>query len=87
MIKGDMTRGTLCDYIHMSHLVLCFHIAASMTNHITWYTIDSESFLDVDVQLNLTLEVFFLNSLRLESRVRTSQIKVPFLKPRFSFSH
>ncbi|KAM7490701.1 hypothetical protein LguiA_033622 [Lonicera macranthoides] len=34
------------------------HFSASMTNHITWCTIDSESFLDVDVQLNLTLEVY-----------------------------
>ncbi|CAI9106137.1 OLC1v1005218C9 [Oldenlandia corymbosa var. corymbosa] len=32
--------------------------AASMRNHITWATIDSESFLDVDVKLNITLEIY-----------------------------
>ncbi|XP_057476654.1 uncharacterized protein LOC130764424 isoform X2 [Actinidia eriantha] len=34
------------------------HFSASMRNCITWDTRNSEPFLDVDVKLNLTLEVF-----------------------------
>ncbi|KAI5656705.1 hypothetical protein M9H77_25498 [Catharanthus roseus] len=34
------------------------HFSASMSNRITWETIDSESFLDVDVKVNLSLEIY-----------------------------
>ncbi|KAL3530052.1 hypothetical protein ACH5RR_009374 [Cinchona calisaya] len=34
------------------------HFSASMRNHITWGNIDSESFLDVDVKLNVVLEIY-----------------------------
>ncbi|XP_057955331.1 uncharacterized protein LOC131149174 isoform X1 [Malania oleifera] len=36
------------------------HFSASMKNHITWDTNESEPFLDVDVKLNLTLELLSL---------------------------
>lgn len=36
---------------------LCSGFAAFMINHMTWETDDFESFLEVDVKLNLTLEV------------------------------
>ncbi|XP_057955334.1 uncharacterized protein LOC131149174 isoform X3 [Malania oleifera] len=36
------------------------HFSASMKNHITWDTNESEPFLDVDVKLNLTLEIYTL---------------------------
>nr|XP_027123952.1 uncharacterized protein LOC113740598 [Coffea arabica] len=32
--------------------------SASMRNHITWETVDSKSFLDVDVKLNISLEIY-----------------------------
>lgn len=31
-----------------------------MTNHMTWKTDDFESFLEIDVKLNLTLEVVII---------------------------
>lgn len=34
------------------------HFSAFMRNHMTWDTKDSESFLEVDVMLNLTLEIY-----------------------------
>ncbi|KAL7159743.1 hypothetical protein ABFS83_01G048200 [Erythranthe nasuta] len=34
------------------------HFSASMKNHITWETIDTEQFLNVDVKLNLVLEIY-----------------------------
>ncbi|EXB60446.1 hypothetical protein L484_014899 [Morus notabilis] len=34
------------------------HFSAFMRNHMTWDTNDSESFLEVDVTLNLTLEIY-----------------------------
>ncbi|KAJ0089819.1 hypothetical protein Patl1_12759 [Pistacia atlantica] len=34
------------------------HFSAFMTNHITWYKNDSVSFLEVDVKLNLSLEIY-----------------------------
>lgn len=34
------------------------YFSASMKNHITWDTNDSESYLDIDVELNLTLEIY-----------------------------
>ncbi|KAK7852442.1 hypothetical protein CFP56_039051 [Quercus suber] len=35
------------------------HFSASMLNHMTWETNDFESFLEVEVKLNLTLEVIY----------------------------
>ncbi|PSS11767.1 Maltose-6'-phosphate glucosidase [Actinidia chinensis var. chinensis] len=35
-----------------------YHFSASMRYRITWDTSNSEPFLDVDIKLNLTLEVF-----------------------------
>ncbi|XP_044463776.1 uncharacterized protein LOC123194574 isoform X1 [Mangifera indica] len=34
------------------------HFSAFMINHITWYTNDSESFLEADIKLNLSLEIY-----------------------------
>lgn len=34
------------------------HFSASMVNHISWETVDSESFLDVDVKVDLILEIY-----------------------------
>lgn len=34
------------------------HFSASMRNRITWDTNDSDQFLDVDVKINLTLEIY-----------------------------
>ncbi|KAG6649482.1 hypothetical protein I3843_07G210900 [Carya illinoinensis] len=34
------------------------HFSAFMTNHMTWKTDDFESFLEIDVKLNLTLEIY-----------------------------
>lgn len=34
------------------------HFSALMTNYITWGTNNSEPFLDIDVKLNLTLEIY-----------------------------
>ncbi|XP_071693358.1 uncharacterized protein [Rutidosis leptorrhynchoides] len=34
------------------------HFSAEMTNYITWCTNNSEPYLDVDVKLNLTLEIY-----------------------------
>ncbi|KAH0648315.1 hypothetical protein KY285_033563 [Solanum tuberosum] len=34
------------------------HFLASMVNHITWETVGSQSFLDVDVKLNISLEIY-----------------------------
>nr|XP_023907593.1 uncharacterized protein LOC112019284 isoform X1 [Quercus suber]POF16924.1 hypothetical protein CFP56_17186 [Quercus suber] len=34
------------------------HFSASMLNHMTWETNDFESFLEVEVKLNLTLEIY-----------------------------
>ncbi|KAH7573926.1 hypothetical protein ACOSP7_007867 [Xanthoceras sorbifolium] len=34
------------------------HFSAFMSNHMTWNTIDSEPFLDIDVKLNLSLEIY-----------------------------
>ncbi|KAK9279426.1 hypothetical protein L1049_013105 [Liquidambar formosana] len=34
------------------------YFSASMRNHITWDTNDAESYLDIDVTLDLTLEIY-----------------------------
>ncbi|XWS72890.1 hypothetical protein CRYUN_Cryun02cG0078500 [Craigia yunnanensis] len=34
------------------------HFSATMINHITWDTIIPEPFLEVDVKLNLSLEIY-----------------------------
>lgn len=34
------------------------HFAASMVNHITWETVGSQPFLNVDVKLNISLEIY-----------------------------
>ncbi|KAE8652183.1 uncharacterized protein LOC101204116 [Cucumis sativus] len=36
------------------------HFSALMINHLTWDTIDSNSYLEVDVKLNLSLEIYTL---------------------------
>ncbi|CAN4076469.1 unnamed protein product [Withania somnifera] len=36
------------------------HFAASMVNHITWETVGSQPFLNVDVKLNISLEIYTL---------------------------
>ncbi|XP_022131395.1 uncharacterized protein LOC111004622 isoform X2 [Momordica charantia] len=36
------------------------HFSALMINHLTWKTVDSNSFLEVDVKLNLSLEIYTL---------------------------
>lgn len=38
----------------------CYAFAAFMINHMTWGGDDAESFLEVDVKLNLTLEVVLI---------------------------
>lgn len=44
-----------------------------MTNYITWCTKDSEPYLDVDVKLNLTLEIYTPPF----SMLPTSTVEVP----------
>lgn len=48
-----------------------------MSNRITWETIDSESFLDVDVKVNLSLEVS--NFIRLQLLLKDFYAFWPFL--------
>ena len=38
----------------------CYGFAALMINHMTWGGAGAESFLEVDVKLNLTLEVVLI---------------------------
>lgn len=46
--------GTVVTARFINHF---YGFAAFMTNHMTWGGADAESFLEVDVKLNLTLEV------------------------------
>ncbi|XP_024960971.1 uncharacterized protein LOC112501549 [Cynara cardunculus var. scolymus] len=49
------------------------HFSAEMTNYITWCTNNSEPYLDVDVKLNLTLEIYT----RPFSLLPTSAVEAP----------
>lgn len=49
------------------------HFAAEMTNYITWCTTSSEPYLDVDVKLDLTLEIYT----RPFSLLPTSAVEAP----------
>jgi len=42
-----------------------YGFAALMVNHMTWGDADAESFLEVDVKLNLTLEVALILKLKI----------------------
>lgn len=56
----DCTVELLCCKFEGSDLVerQNSHFSAIMTNHMTWDDNDSESFLEVDVKLNLSLEIY-----------------------------
>jgi hypothetical protein len=42
-----------------------YGFAAYMVNHMTWSDADTDSFLEVDVKLNLTLEVTLILKLKI----------------------